>query len=417
MTHPKQRRIQDRDAREARGGALRHLRVVELCTGVSGAYCAKLMADLGAEVIKIEAPDGDCARRRGPFVMDNPHPELSALFLHLNTNKLGLTLDIRKAAGRCILAELIPEADVLVEDNAPGEMQELGLDYPYMERLNSRLVVTSITPFGQAGPYRGVKAYQLNTHHSGGEGYLLPIHSYEPDREPVKLGSIVADCICGLSGAVATLSATFAAFAFRVGQHIDVSRQDVLMSLVQNHVCAYANLGEVHSRLGRGFLTVLPIECQDGYIMMTIVTDREWMGLVRSMGNPEWAQDEKYLSWIGRHSNAGEINPRIEEWVRGYRKDDLFRILQENGVAVVPVATSEDLARSPQMRERGFFEAVSHPVAGDLEYPTAAYQFSETPWRARAGAPLLGQDNELILCSRLGYSREDLSRLRESGVI
>lgn len=290
--------------------ALSHLRVVELCNLVSGPYCTKLMADLGAEVIKIEPPGtGDSARRRGPFLRDNPHPELSGLFLHMNTNKLGITLDIRTAAGRTIFKELLKQADILVEDNPPAVMEELGLTYEDLEPVNPRLIMTSITPFGQTGPYRDFRACELVSFHAGGEGYLLPIHSPYPDREPVKAGSNFGDCACGLSASLATLSAAFAAAVTGVGQHIDISKQDVLMSLVQNHVCTYANLGEIHARVGADFLLVLPMECRDGHVMMTIVNNEEWLGLVRAMGDPAWGHDERVMSWSGRHSNAGEINP------------------------------------------------------------------------------------------------------------
>src|SRR4030042_4412143 len=182
--------------------ALSHLNVIELCNMVSGPYCTKLLADFGAEVIKVEPPEiGECARRRGPFLHDIPTPELSGLFLHLNTNKLSITLDVRTATGKGILEELVKQADILLEDNPPGVMEKQGLTYEALERLNPRLVMTSITPFGQTGPYRDYKAYDLNSHHAGGEGYLLPIHSDDPDREPVKPGGIGGDCVCGLSAA------------------------------------------------------------------------------------------------------------------------------------------------------------------------------------------------------------------------
>jgi CoA:oxalate CoA-transferase len=399
-------------------GALSHLKVVELTGFVAGPYCTKLMADLGAEVVKVEPPgSGDPARSRGPFVQDRPHPELSGLFLHLNTNKLGITLDADTRTGREILTELIAQADVFVEDNPPALTESQGLTYRDLEPANPRLVMTSITPFGQTGPYRDYRAYELNSQHAGGEGYLLPIHSSDTDREPVKPGGILGDCICGLSASLATISAAFSAAVTGIGQHIDVSRQDVLMSLVQNHVTTYGNLGEVHSRLGRGFLTVLPMECRDGYIMMTIVTDREWDSLIECMGNPAWAQDEKFRSWVGRHSNALEINPRIEEWVRQFTKDEVFHKLQAAGIAAVPVATSEDLVNSSQMQQRGFFAQIEHPVAGEVKYPTGAYQFSETTRKGERSAPLLGQHNELVYCGRLGYRRQDLVHLREAGVI
>jgi len=398
--------------------ALRHLKVLELCRLVTGPYCTKLLADLGAEVIKIEAPDtGDDARRRGPFLQDTPDGELSGLFLHLNTNKLGITLDVTTATGKGILKELVRKADVFVEDNPPALTAEQGLTYEELERVNPRLVMTSITPFGLTGPYRDYKAYELNSHHAGGEGYLLPLHSAEDDREPVKAGGIVADCVCGLSAALATLTAAYVAAVTGLGQHVDVSKQDVLMSLVQNHVCTFANLGELHTRLRRGFLTVLPLDCQDGYVHIGVVTDREWRSLVECMGNPTWALDGKYLSWGNRLMHAGEINPIVQEWVRQFKKEELFHRLQASGVAAVPVYTAEDLAKSAQLRERGFFAEIDHPEAGPVTQPTAAYQFSATPWAGLRAAPVLGQHNELVYCERLGFSKQELARLGEAGVI
>ena len=398
--------------------ALGHLKVVELCYLVSGPYCTKLLADLGAEVIKIEAPGtGDEARRRGPFLNDCARPELSGLFLHLNSNKLGITLDIKTPTGRGILRELLKQADVFVEDNPPLVLAEQGLTYELLEAVNPRLIMASITPFGQTGPYRDFRAYELNSCHAGGEGYLLPLHSYEPDREPVKPGGIVGDCVCGLSASLAILSAAYIMAATGVGQHIDVSKQDVLMSLVQNHVCTYANLGEVHDRLRTGFLMVLPLQCQDGYIQITIVTDREWHSLVEAMGNPSWAEDERFASWAGRHWWGIEINPKVQEWALQFKKEELFHKLQSYSVAAVPVATAEDLAHSAQLQERGFFAEIDHPEAGTLVYPTAAYQFTETPWRGVRAAPLLGQHNELVYCERLGFSKQELGKLAEAGVI
>ena len=398
--------------------ALSPLNVIELCSLVSGPYCSKLLADLGADVIKIEPPvTGDCARRRGPFLNNIPAPESSGLFLFLNTNKLSITLDVTTETGKGILKELIKQADIFIEDNPPTVMEKQGLTYGSIERTNPRLVMTSITPFGQTGPYREYKAYELNSHHAGGEGYLLPIHSDDPDREPVKPGGIVGDSICGLSAAVATLTAVYFMMGTGIGQHIDVSKQDVLMSLVQTHVCTFANLGEVHSRLLKGLLMVLPMECQDGFIIITIVTDREWLGLVECMGNPPWALDNKYLSWANRHWYSHEINPRVQDWVRQFKKEELFHKLQAKGVAVAPVNTAEDLAKSVQLHERGFFTEIEHILEGALGYPTAAYQLSRTPWRAIRPAPLLGQDNEQIYCGRLSFSKNELTKLREAGVI
>jgi len=398
--------------------ALSHLKVIELCSFVCGPYCAKLLADLGAEVIKIEPPGvGDGSRRRGPFLNDIPNPERSGLFLYLNTNKSGITLNIKTSTGRDILRELIKQTDIFVEDNPPKVMKELGLTYQELKKINPRLVMTSITPFGQTGPYRDYKAHEMNLYHAGGEGYLLPIQSPNLTREPVKAGGIVGDCICGLSAAIATLAAAYNMKETSVGQHIDVSKQDVLQTMVLLEVAMFANMGIVRNRLQRPLLMPTPMRCQDGYIMISALTNREWQDLTKFMGNPAWAADEKFKVWITRHTNGDEINPHIREWVKQFRKDELFQQLQEKALAAAPVNTSEDLVNSAQMESRGFFAEVEHPKAGKLKYPTVPYKFSGTPSKMERPAPQLGQHNELVYCGRLGYDKEEMVKLKESGII
>ena len=398
--------------------ALSHLKVLELCNFVCGPYCTKLLADLGAEVIKVEPPRvGDESRRRGPFLNDIPHPERSGLFLYLNTNKSGITLDVKATKGRAILKELIKKADILVEDNPPKVMKELGLTYRELKQINSHLVMTSITPFGQTGPYRDYKAHEMNLYHAGGEGYLLPIQSPDLTREPIKAGGLVGDCACGLSAAIATLSAAYCMGETGVGQHIDVSKQDVLMTMVLLEIAMYVNMGIVRNRLQRPVLMPIPMECQDGYIMVSALTDREWQDLVKFMGNPSWASDEMFSSWLSRMTSGDKINTHIREFVKHYKKEELFQQLQENALAAAPVNTSEDLVHSAQMESRGFFAEVEHPEAGKLKHPGVPYKFSETPSKVKLAAPLLGQHNESVYCGWLEYSKEELVKLKESGII
>jgi len=397
---------------------LSHLKVLELCNLVSGPYCTKLLADLGAEVIKIEPPGvGDEARRRGPFLEDIPHQERSGLYLYLNTNKLGITLDVRTSTGRSILRELIEQTDIFVQDNTPLVMKELGLTYEDLKESNPRLVMTSITPFGQTGPYRDYKAYELNSFHAGGEGYLLPMQSPDLNREPVKGGGLVGDCICGLSASLATLAAAYRMVATGVGQHIDVSKQDVMMTMVGLDIAMFANNKIRRDRFRRTILMPTPMKCQDGYIMVSVLNDREWGDLVEFMGNPSWANDERFGTWLERHLYGDEINPRVGEWLQQYRKEESFHQLQAEAIAASPVNTAEEVVMSPQLEHRGFFAEIDHPKAGKLKYPTASYKFSRTPWRAERAAPLLGQHNEFIYCGRLGYDKEDLVRMKASGII
>jgi crotonobetainyl-CoA:carnitine CoA-transferase CaiB-like acyl-CoA transferase len=398
--------------------ALSHLKVLELCNMVAGPYCGKLLADLGAEVIKVEPPNGgDDARRRGPFLEDKPHPERSGLFLYLNTNKLGVTLDMRTPTGRRILRQLSEKADILIEDNPPSFMNSLGLGYDDLKKLNHQLVMTSLTPFGQTGPYRDYKAHRLNSFHAGGEGYLVPIQSPDLTREPLMSGCIQADCVCGLGAALATLAGYYHMRASGSGQHVDMSKQDMLMTMALLEIALFANTGAVRSRIKRPLLMPIPMKCRDGYIHISALTDREWNDIVEFMGNPEWAKDERYALWLRRHLLGDEITPRIQSFMEQFDKQDLFHKLQSKALAAAPVNTAEDLVKSEQMEARGFFSDIEHPEIGSLKYPTAGYKLSETPWQARRAAPLLGEHNELVYCDRLGYTKDDLVKLRESGCI
>ena len=212
-------------------GILQGLRVLDLGSLVSGPFCAKLMADYGADVIKVEPPDlGDVARRSGPFVGDDPHPDKSVQFLYLNSNKRGITLDLASSSGRAILEGLVHQADVLVENFSPTESESLGLDYDSLESVNPNLVVTSITPFGQSGPYRDFSATDIVTCAMSG----LMYHSGDSDREPLRNALDQSFYVSGANGAAATLAALFQRLTTGEGQHVEVSIVECLAShLVQ----------------------------------------------------------------------------------------------------------------------------------------------------------------------------------------
>jgi crotonobetainyl-CoA:carnitine CoA-transferase CaiB-like acyl-CoA transferase len=230
-------------------------------------------------------------------------------------------------------------------------------------------------------------------------------------------GCIQADCVCGLGAALATLAGYYHMRASGSGQHVDMSKQDMLMTMALLEIALFANTGAVRSRIKRPLLMPIPMKCRDGYIHISALTDREWNDIVEFMGNPEWAKDERYALWLRRHLLGDEITPRIQSFMEQFDKQDLFHKLQSKALAAAPVNTAEDLVKSEQMEARGFFSDIEHPEIGSLKYPTAGYKLSETPWQARRAAPLLGEHNELVYCDRLGYTKDDLVKLRESGCI
>jgi len=397
--------------------ALGGVRVLEYAQFAAGPYCAKLLADLGAEVVKVEKPGaGDEARNRGPFLNDVPHLEWSGLFLYLNTNKLGITLNPEAATGTEVFKELVRGVDILIEDKPPQLMKELGLDYQALEAANPRLVMTSITPFGQTGYYAEYKAYCLNSYHSGLLGYLSPRNSPNLDREPIKAGGLVGEYSCGLNAALATLAALYSQRATGSGQHVDVSKQESLISLQRVFAAFYPNQGINPTRLAQATGMGGVMRCQDGYISVNFVEDHQWQAVVRLMGNPGWAQDERYKDIAFRAAHWEEIEPMISEWMLSHTREEIHRWTQESCPSG-PVMSAEEVVNSAQAKARGFFTNIDHPAAGMAKYPTAPYIFSETPWAVDRSAPLLGEHNEQIYCGRLGHTRQDLVRMRQAGII
>jgi CoA:oxalate CoA-transferase len=398
--------------------ALEGVRVIEYCEMVAGPFCTRLLSDLGAEVIKVEAPGtGDPTRQRGPYPGDLPHPEKSGLFLCLNMNKKSITLNPGVETGREILTKLLKRADIFVEDKTPAIMKRFALDYENLKRVNPHLIVVSITPFGQTGLHRDYKMYPLNTFHSGGEGYLLPPGSQYLNREPIKAGRFVGEYDVGLSTAIATVAALYARGVTGEGQYVDVSKQEALIALERVQIARYGNEGfvgkrdTVKHRGGAGIMS-----CKDGYVIAELLMEHQWQAFVKFMGNPEWVKDERFKDEDARYEHQDVLNQLIQGWMKEHTKDEIYHGGQAKGCPTSPLCTAEDLLNSEQLRERGFFVEFSHPVAGKLKYPSVPYQMSKTPIMERRAAPLLGQDNEEIYTA-LGYSRQELVKMRQAGII
>jgi len=395
------------------GGALAGLSVLELGRMVAAPYCAKLFADLGADVIKLEAPGvGDPARRRGPFPDDVPHPERSCLFLFLNTSKRSITLDLETEAGRKIFRELIAETDVFIEDTAPGELERLELDPPRLAELNPRLVVTSITPFGRTGPHRSYRGYHLNIYH--GSGHASPFYQSPTgeERAAPKAGGYLGEYDAGLMAAVGTVAAVIGRAASGRGQLVDVSKQEAMIAMERVDIARRANDPNAPSRGGPAGLA----PAKDGYIMVTPLEFHQWEGLIRAMGNPEWAKADWCHDEAERYQHVDEARERTKEWSANLTRDEIYRRTQAEGTPTGPVRNVAEVRAWEQAQARGFFVPIEHEQAGEQVYPTAPYLFSKTPWAGRA-APLLGQHNEQVYCDRLGYSRQELARLASLGVI
>ncbi len=400
--------------------ALSGLKVIEFGSFITAPFCGKLLADMGAEVIKVEPPDvGDEARRYGPFPGDVPHPERSGLFLYMNTNKLGITLDPARPTGRSIFRRLVRDADVLIESQPVGYMKKIGLDYASLRIINRNLVMTSITPYGLTGPYRNWKGYDINCAALGGITNAMG----SPDREPFAPPLFQGYHQAGLQGAVATLIALFERDNTGHGTHVDLS---VVESWATFHigVAAQSFLEDSrvrrrsgHRALHRPYLDeVLP--CKDGSVCIDTPQNRQWQRLLEVMGNPEWAKDPIFKDRIQTTDEFGDqADAYLKEWTMKYTKQELFDIGREKRIPIAPLWTVKDVLTDPQFASRGFFVEVAHPDTGNLKYPGVGYQMSATPFAIRRPAPRLGEHNEEILCGRLRRPREDLAALKKAGVI
>ncbi|MDP2954437.1 MAG: CoA transferase [Chloroflexota bacterium] len=399
-------------------GALSDLKIIECAQLVSGPFCAKVLADMGAEVIKIEEPGkGDEARRKEPFFQDNPHPERSALFIYLNNSKLGVTLNLRTITGRELLYRLAEKADVLVTNYRPKEAQELGLGYEKLKQMNPRLILTCVTPFGQTGPWRDYAATDLVSFHAGGVGYETPGDVDDPSVEtPLKAAGRQADFLAGLAGALATMMAVFGRRLTGQGSLVDVSEQEAVLSILRPTMARYIYEHYVTTRITPLFRQILPTK--DGWVSIEGWNEPAWWEQFKKvMGCPEWAENELFRDREGRKQNWDALEFYLKEWTSQRTKEEIARACQSKHVPSFPHYTTDELLNWQQLTARGFWVEIDHPETGKVIYPGPFCRFSETPMQVRSPAPFLGQHNEEVFCGRLGLPREDLARLRGLGIL
>ena len=398
--------------------ALDGVRVLDLTHYIAGPYCTKLLADFGAEVIKIERPPaGDPARHIGPFFHDLPHPEGGALFLHLNTNKQSLTLNLKSAEGRAIIRRLIPMVDIVVENFRPGVLAELGLDYVTLAALNPRVVLTSISNFGQTGPYRDLKASEIVEYAMGGPMNVTG----HATREPLKLGGNIVQYHAGAVAAYASLIALWSAETTATGDWIDVSIYETQASSRDRrtiYLTGYAYTGETSTRHGGSIRPLAGVRpTGEGYINLTGAGTR-LAGVLRMIGHEDLLADPRFSDPAAarRPEVLEEVEALYLGWLQDQTKYDAVARAQELHVLAAPVNTIADLFADPHFRARAPWSVIDHPLTGPASYAGPPFVMSETPQQPPRRAPLLGEHTESILCGELGYAREDLRRLAETGV-
>ena len=397
-------------------GALAGLRVLDL-TGHRAQLCARLLADMGADVIKIEPPAGDDARRIGPFLDDLPHHDRSLFFWFYNLNKRSLTLDLNNSRGAAIALELARSADVVIESYPPGALDKMGLGWETLHRENPALVLCSITPFGQTGPYRDFNADDTVLTAMGG---MLYVNGF-PSRAPVRPLGLQAYHSSAYFGAISVMLSLLARDATSEGQWIDLSMQEATAAAVEHVAAGYFERHEAESRRGTlhwsRFFRVG--KCRDGYIMHCTLGD--WTSLIEWVKADSKAGDleaPEYHQVMHRFLMAEHLFDILDDWAKDYPRAELIERAQLLRQPYATVRPPEALFDDEQLAARGFFVEVEHPELGrKFRYPGAPYVFTGTPWRVSRRPPLLGEHTGEILRDDFAMAPEALATLFAEGVI
>jgi benzylsuccinate CoA-transferase BbsE subunit len=414
--------------------ALEPYRVLDLTQAI-GWTCGKLLADLGADVIKIEPPGGDLGRRVGPFYRDAPHPERSLAWFVAHTNKRGITLNLETADGQALWLALVRGADFVVESFPPGFLDQRGNGFRQVSEWQPRLIWTSITPFGQSGPYAHYRASDMVGMAMGGLMYVCG----DADRPPVRLRPAQAYLQAGLQAAVATLLAHHYRVRSGEGQFIEVSMQQaVSWTIIPTR--QYWDLNHLITERGgpsRAFgdqLRRIIFPCQDGYVaVMGVMNAREWGPMVEWLAREGMAEDLTDASWAILADHAGpdpltqaavtdaelaHVYGVLSRFFLKHTKTELSEEAQRRRIMLFPVHTARDLVEHPQLTARNFFRPLEHPELGEtLCYAGAPYRLSKTPCQLWRRAPLIGEHNEAIYGGELGLSRAELAVLMAAGAI
>lgn len=373
------------------------LRVLELGGGVSAAFAARLFADHGADVIKVETPEGDWSRRRGPYPKGEPDPERSGLFLALNTGKRDVCLDLGNAEGRGALRPLLEWADILIHNLRGEQVEAAGLTPEALDALRPDLVTLSITPFGVTGPHADYHATELAVSAGGGWASLCPAATGRDDLPPLKVFGHQCAFMSGVAGATAALAAYLEAQNSGVGEFIDFSEQAYTASVLENAMPKYAYREEVATRYGTRFLVPWKIfECVDGHLYIGCMEADQYERLVEVMGNPEWAKMEVFETQRGRGENGDLIHSFIQEWLAERKVFDTWHELQANRVCAAPVLHLAQMEASEQLNARDFFVTVEHEEAGPLVHLAPSGMTAKGRPTVRSGAPRLGRDNDVV---------------------
>ena len=395
----------------AQKGALSGIRVLDLSRVLAGPFCTMMLADMGAEVIKIEIPGkGDDSRNFGPFVNGE-----SGYYMNVNRNKKGITLNL-KGKGKDLFLQMVKEADMVVENYRPGVMEKLGLGYEELKKVNPAIIYGAVSGFGHYGPYTLRPGYDVIGQASSG---LMSVTGW-PDGSPTRIGTAMADSLAGYSLAIGLLAALQYRNQTGVGQKVDIGMMDSCIASMQIIYPIYTMGGRIPERIGNRYESNYPTDSfatKDGMIVIGAANDKLWQKLCEVMGKPELATDERYDRNPKRVERHEEIKPIIEGWTKEQTCEEVLQKLQDGGVPASPINNLAQVTEDPHAKAREMFVHVEHPVAGDTVLTGTQFKMCETNPGIARHAPLLGEHNEQIYKELLGIDEQQLEALKAEGVI
>jgi crotonobetainyl-CoA:carnitine CoA-transferase CaiB-like acyl-CoA transferase len=394
--------------------ALDGIRVLDFTRMYGGPLGTMMLAELGADVIKVEVPGGgDAIRTTAPLT----EGQESYRFVALNRGKRDITLNLNSEEGQRICRELVGKCDVLVENFTPGVMEGYGLGYEELKRYNSRLIYVSISGFGYTGPYRSRVAFDTIIQAMGG---LISVNGF-PDSPPTKVGPAIADFLGGIFSIIAILAALQYRSRTKQGQFVDISMQDCIWYITAiQFLPLYILTGKEPPRLGNSQIEVTPFniyKAKDGYIVIGVVTVDQWHRLLEVIGREDLNDVPEYASQATRIEHAEKIEAIVETWTKERTVGEMLSVLEAADLACSPVPTFGQVANDPQLASRNMVVDVEQIISGKLKVPGSVFKMAKTPGDATQPAPFLGQHNAEVYSKLLGYDHATIDRLQREGII
>ena len=390
------------------------IRVLDFSRYAAGPSATMILADMGADVIRVEPPSGGEDRTLGPFA---PNGESLPFGIIINRNKRGITLNLRSDAGQSILKKLVAKADVIVENFSPGVKAEMGLTYETLKAINPRIIHVSVTAYGQNGPYVNRLGFDPIAQ------AMCSAMSYSgfPGNPPVRFQASWVDNSTGIATALGTMLALYHRQATGEGQAVDMALLDTAISFVSNMGVAaeYKVNNFVRSQIGNGSFYAYGdcFQVKDGWVYMSVIGDSLWRRLCRLLGREDWLKDERFSSDNSRFQNRQIISDVIAPWLAGKTVIEILEITEKNRIPCAPVSTVPQMVANPQVAAREMLVDVDFPGVGPVPHTGVAIKLSKTPGSIEHRAPLLGEHNEEIYCGLVGMKKNELAKLKKEGVI